>query len=50
MEQLEIQNPPPLEFQHIKLNQNNNQNLGVSLNILDEEDKPHTKEVTYPDS
>ena len=47
---LEIQHPPPLDFQHLKLNKNINQNLSVSLNMLDGEDKPHTNEVTYTDS
>ena len=46
---LEIQNPPPLDFQHLKVNKNINP-LSVSMDMLDEEDRPHTNEVTFSDS
>ena len=46
---LEIQNPPPLDFQHLKVNKNINP-LNVTMDMLDEEDRPHTNEVTYSDS
>ena len=43
----EIQNPPPLDFQDLKINKYHNENLSVSLNMLDDDDKPHMNEVTY---
>ena len=43
---LEIQNPPPLDFQHLKINQNINQ-LKVNIDLSDEEDRPHTNGVTF---
>ena len=46
---LEIQNPPPLDFQHLKVNKNINP-LSVTMDMLDEEDRPHTNEVTFSDS
>ena len=46
---LEIQNPPPLDFQHLKVNKNINP-LIVNIEILGEEDRPHTNEVTFSDS
>ena len=46
---LEIQNPPPLDFQHLKVNKNINP-LKITMDMLDEEDIPHTNEVTYSDS
>ena len=46
---VEIQNPQPLDFQHQKVNNNINP-LNITMDMLDEEDRPHTNEVTYSDS
>ena len=46
---LEIQNPPPLDFKHLRVNKNINP-LTVNMDMLDEEDRPHTNEVTFSDS
>ena len=46
---LEIQNPPPLDLQHLKVNENVNP-LNITMDMLDEEGRSHTNEVTYSDS
>ena len=45
----EIQNPPPLGFKHLKVNKNINP-LNLTMDMLDEEDRSNTNEVTYSDS
>ena len=46
---LEIQNPPPIDFNQLKLANNKIQNRSYSLDIL-KNDQPHTNEVTYYDT
>ena len=46
---LEIQNPPPIDFNQLKLTNNKIQNRSYSLDIL-KNDQPHTNEVTYYDT
>ena len=44
---LEIQNPPPIDFDLLKITANKMQNHSHSLDILKNDDQPHTNEVTY---
>ena len=46
---LEIQNPPPIDFNQLKLTNNKIQNRSYSLDIL-KNDQPHMNEVTYYDT
>ena len=46
---LEIQSPPPIDFDQLKLANNKMQNRSYSLDIL-KNDQPHTNEVTYYDT
>ena len=46
----EIHNPPPLDFQQLKLPPSSKEHNGssrLSLYIINDEDRPHTNEVTY---
>ena len=45
---LEIQNQPPLNYQQLKVNKYINA-LNITMDMLVEEDRPHTNEVTYSD-
>ena len=42
-----IQNPPPIDFDQLKITANKMHNRRHSLNILKNNDQPHTNEVTY---
>ena len=44
---LDIQNPPPTYFDQLKITANKMQNRSHSLDILKNDDQPHTNEVTY---
>ena len=44
---LNIQNPPPIDFDQLKITANKMHNRSHSLNILKNDDQPHTNEVTY---
>ena len=46
---MEIKNPPPIDFNQLKLAANTIHNRGHSLDILKNDDQPHTNEVTYFD-
>ena len=46
---LDIQNPPPIDFEQLKLTANKMHNRSHSLDIL-QNDQPHTNEVTYFDT
>ena len=45
---LDIQNPPPIDFEQLKLTANKMHNRSHSLDVL-QNDQPHTNEVTYFD-
>ena len=47
---IEIQNPPPIDFTQLKLAANKTNNRSHSLDILNDDDQPHTNEVTYFDT
>ena len=47
---IEIQNPPPIDFNQLKLAANKIYNRSHSLDILKNDDQPHTNEVTYFDT
>ena len=47
---LDIQNPPPIGFDQLKLTANKMHNRCHSLYILKNDDQPHTNEVTYFDT
>ena len=47
---IEIQNPPPIDFTQLKLAANKMNNRSHSLDILNDDDQPHTNEVTYFDT
>ena len=47
---IEIQNPPPIDFNHLKLAANKMHNRSHSLDILKNDDQPHTNAVTYFDT
>ena len=47
---MDIQNPPPIDFDQLKLTANKMHNRSHSLDILRNDDQPHTNEVTYCDS
>ena len=47
---MDIQNPPLIDFDKLKLTANKMHNRGHSLDILRNDDQPHTNEVTYCDS
>ena len=44
---MDIQNPPPIGFDRLKITANKMHNRSHSLNILNNDDQPHTNEVTY---
>ena len=44
---LDIQNPPPIDSDQLKTTANKMQNCSHSLDILKNDDQPHTNEVTY---
>ena len=44
---LDIKNPPPIDFDQLKLTANKKQNRSHSLDIIKNDDQPHTNEVTY---
>ena len=44
---MEIQNPPPIDFDQLKITANKMQNRSHSLDILKNDDQPHTNGVTY---
>ena len=44
---MDIQNPPPVDFDQLKTTANNMRNRSHSLDILKNDDQPHTNEVTY---
>ena len=46
---LDIQNPPPIDFDQLKITANKMHNRSHSLDIL-KNDQPHTNEVTYFDT
>ena len=47
---MERQNPPPIHFEQLKLTANKMLNRSQSLDIINNEDQPHTIEVTYFDT
>ena len=47
---IEIQNPPPIDFTQLKLVANKMNNRSHSLDMLNDDDQPHTNEVTYFDT
>ena len=47
---LDMQNPPPIDFDQLKLTANKMHNRSHSLDILKNADQPHTNEVTYFDT
>ena len=47
---MDIQNAPPIDFDQLKLTANKMHNRSHNLEILRNDDQPHTKEVTYCDS
>ena len=47
---MDIQIPPPIDFDQLKLTANEMHNRSHSLDILKNDDQPHTNEVTYCDS
>ena len=44
---MDIQNPPPIDFDQLKITANKMHNRSHSLDILKNDDQPHTNEVTY---
>ena len=46
---LDRQNPPPIDFEQLKLTANKMNNRSHSLDVL-QNDQPHTNEVTYFDT
>ena len=46
---LDMQNPPPIDFEKLKLTANKMHNRSHSLDVL-QNDQPHTNEVTYFDT
>ena len=44
---LDIQNPPPIDFDQLKITANKMQNRSHSLDTLQNDDQPHKNEVTY---
>ena len=44
---MDIQNPPPIDFDQLKVTANKMHNRSHSLDILKNDDQPHTNEVTY---
>ena len=47
---LEIQIPPPIDFEQLKLTASKTHNCSHSLDIIDKDDQPLTNEVTYRDT
>ena len=47
---MEIQNPPPIDFNQLKLVANKIHNRSHNLDILKNDDQPHRNEVTYFDT
>ena len=47
---MDIQNPPPIDFDELKLTANKMHNRSHSLDLLKNDDEPHTNEVTYFDT
>ena len=47
---MNIQNPPAIVFDQLKLTANKMHNRSQNLDILRNDDQPHTNEVTYCDS
>ena len=47
---MDIQNPPPIDFDQLKITANKMHNRSHSLDILRNDDQPHTNEVAYCDS
>ena len=44
---MDIQNPPPIDFDQLKITANKMHNHSHSLDILKNDDQPHTNEVTF---
>ena len=44
---LDIQNPPPIDFDQLKITANKMHYRSQSLDILKNDDQPHTNEVSY---
>ena len=44
---MDIQNPPPIDFEKLKITANKMQKRSHSLDILKNDDQPDTNEVTY---
>ena len=42
-----IQNPPPIDFEQLKITASKMHNRSHSLDVISNEDQPHTYEVTY---
>ena len=47
---MERQNPPLIDFEQLKLTANKMHNNCHRLGIINNEDQPHTNEVTYCDT
>ena len=44
---MDIQNPPPIDFDQLKITASKMHNRSHSLDILKNDDQPHPNEVTY---
>ena len=47
---MERKKPPPIDFEQLKLTSNKLHNHSHSLDIINNENQPHTNEVTYCDT
>ena len=45
-----IQNPPPPYFGQLEITENKMHNRSHSLDVINNEDQPHTNEVTFYDT
>ena len=45
-----IQDPPSIDFEQLKITANRIHNRSHSLDVINNEDQPHTNEVTYYDT
>ena len=47
---MDIQNPPPIDFEQLKVTANKMHHRSHSLDIINNDDQPHTNEVTFRDT
>ena len=50
VKQMGIQNPPPIDFEQLKITATKLHNCSYSLDVISNGDQPHTNEVTYYDT